>query len=388
MKTNVDFNSPQEEYKSKERNKENEINNNSKINNRNIEENDEKNKEDKNIDKNINKENENDKNYNNIIIEKNNIENNEKKKKTDNINKIIKNLIEEEKNEDDPLITYIASNRKISDEEIKTSSTLIIEEIDGNLLNGKKIEINAGGMVDGRNKKDGFTIFGQKKVENSKNLNSEISVQKEININNNDIFIPDYELNYSNYLAYPYIFTIYYKKEDKSYYLRAYCGKGSDNKILFIKLNNEKKYILKRKELISAGNIIFQITPLDNNCLEIINLTNQKYCNKRRVFDGLSKKTITIGRHKECDFFFARDKSFSRYQTTLEFDDNKYEWTVIDGKDNKGSTNGTWVFGIHSFLIENEMIVEILNSKIRIKEIKIDNKNEDEKQWNFIVTQF
>ena len=78
-------------------------------------------------------------------------------------------------------------------------------------------------------------------------------------------------------------------------------------------------------------------------------------------------------------FFFARDKSFSRYQTTLEFDENKYEWTVIDGKDNKGSTNGTWVFGIHSFLIENEMIVEILNSKIRIKEIKIDNKNEDEK---------
>ena len=147
MKTNVDFNSPQEEYKSKERNKENEINNNLKINtvfNRNIEENDEKNKEDKNIDKNINKENENDKNYNNIIIEKNNIENNEKKKKTDNINKIIKNVIEEEKNEDDPLITYIASNRKISDEEIKTSSTLIIEEIDGNLLKGKKIEINAG----------------------------------------------------------------------------------------------------------------------------------------------------------------------------------------------------------------------------------------------------
>ena len=36
MKTNVDFNSPQEEYKSKEINKENEIKNNSKINNRNI----------------------------------------------------------------------------------------------------------------------------------------------------------------------------------------------------------------------------------------------------------------------------------------------------------------------------------------------------------------
>ena len=246
MKTNVDFNfnSPQEDiYKSKEKKeKENEHKNEniSKINNSNriIEENDEKNIENKNI--------------------------------------------KEEKNEEDPLITHITSSRKISDEEIKTSSILMIEEIDGTLLNGKKIEINAGGMVEGRNKKDGFTIFGQKKKRSSKNI-----IIEENNINNdeNDIFVPDYEINYSYYLGYPYIFTIYYKKEDKSYYLRAYCGKGSDNKILFIKLNNTNKYILRQKELISAGNIIFQVTPLDNGCIEIINLTNKKYSNYRRVFD-------------------------------------------------------------------------------------------------------
>ena len=179
-------------------------------------------------------------------------------------------------------------------------------------------------------------------------------------------------------MGYPYIFTIYYKKEDKSYYLRAYCGKGSDNKILFIKLNNTNKYILRQKELISAGNIIFQVTPLDNGCIEIINLTNKKYSNYRRVFDGFNKKIITIGRHKDCDFFFPRDKSFSRFQTTFEFDENIKKWSVIDGKDNKSSTNGTWVFGIHSFLITNEMVVEILNSKIKITEIKKE-KEEDEK---------
>ena len=299
-----------------------------------------------------------------------------------NINNSINNISNNNNNNDkidekkvsDPVISHMNLQGNITEEEINNSSKIIIEEIEGNLFNGEKIEINAGGMVGGRGKRDGFAIFGQKNEKNDENL------QKSNNNNSDeDIFKPDYELNYSEHLPYPYIFTIYYKKNEKAYYIRAFSGKGSDNKILFIKLNNEKKYILKRKELISAGNIIFQITPLDNNCLEIINLTNQKYCNKRRVFDGLSKKTITIGRHKECDFFFARDKSFSRYQPTLEFDDNKYEWTVIDGKDNKGSTNGTWVFGIHSFLIENEMIVEILNSKIRIKEIKIDNKNEDEK---------
>ena len=352
MKTNVDINSPQEEaiIKSKQNNKsKNEINN-SNIN-MNIKENDEKNKEDKNNN------NDNEKNSQ-IILDKNNYNNKEKKNKED---------IEEEKNEEDPLMTYIQSNRKISKEEIKNSSKLILEEIEGSLFNGKIIEINAGGMVEGRNKSDGFAIFGQKK-----NSNSEINEEKQIN-DNNDIFIPDYELNYTKYLLYPYIFTIYYKKEDKSYYIRAYSGKGSDNKILFIKLCNEKKYILKQKELISAGNIIFQVTPIENNCLEIINLTHKKSSNNKQIFAGIHKKLVTIGRHKDCDFFFPKDKSFSRYQTTFEFDENKKEWSVIDGKDNKGSTNGTWIFGTHSFLIKKEMIVEILNSKIKITEINNDN---------------
>ena len=383
MKTYVDSNSLKENaiYKSKERPKDNENNGNKydeapKINNIEInnDENDEKNKEDKNI-------NNNNENNNIIIIKKENFDNKEKIIKHNNINDMIKNKIEEEKNEEDPLITYIASGRKISEEVIKNSTKLILEEISGDLLQGKSIKINAGGMIEGRNKRDGFTIFGQKKCENSKNSNSHISVKKDEeikidnnnNIKNNDIFIPDYELNYTNNLGWPYIFSIYYKLEDKSYYIRSYQGKGSDNKILFIKLSHENKYILKQRELISAGNIIFQVTPLENNCLEIINLTNKKLNDYKRVFDGAYKKIITIGRHKKCDFFFVKDKSFSRYQTTFEFDDNNKEWSVLDGNDNKGSTNGTWIFGTHSFLIKNKMIVEILNSKILIKEITDEN---------------
>ena len=184
------------------------------------------------------------------------------------------------------------------------------------------------------------------------------------------MFIPDFELNISNNnsnnnFLYPYIFSIYYKIEDKNYYIRSYSGKGSDNKILFIKLRNKNKYIIKQKELISAGSIIFQITPINDNELEIINLTNKKY---RKIFDGNKQKLVTIGRHKECDFSFPKDKSFSRYQTCFEFDESKNEWSIIDGKD-KDSTNGTWIFGTHSFLIKDEMFIEVLNSKINIKEI-------------------
>ena len=88
---------------------------------------------------------------------------------------------------------------------------------------------------------------------------------------------------------------------------------------------------------------------------------------------------MQLGRSKDCDFFFPKDKSFSRIQTTFQFDDDKKEWTVIDGNENKSSTNGTWIFATHSFLIKNEMTVEVLNSKIIIKEIKNDNKNENDK---------
>ena len=374
MKTNVDLISPQENAilnKSKEKQKNNKEEKNKSINspkNNNFE-NNEKNKEDEN-------KNEKKENNENIILEKANNEKIDNIKNEDNINDIIKNVLEEKK-EVDPLLSYINSNRKISEEEIKNSPKLILEEIDGNLFNGKKIEINAGGMVEGRNKKDGFTIFGQKIILNANisNLNSEIKNNDNNNNNEqNDKIINDFELNYPSALPYPYIFAIYYKKEEKAYYIRAYSGKGSDNKILFIKLTNDNKLALKQKELISAGSIIFQVNPIENNNLEIINLSSKKRSpNYKQTFDGSNKKVVTIGRHKECDFFFPKDKSFSRYQTSFEFDENKKEWYIIDGKDNKGSTNGTWIFGTHSFLIKKEMIVEILNSKIKIKEIKNDN---------------
>ena len=311
-------------------------------------------------------------------IQEENIEDNKNNKEINNENNNdINNKIENNNNEqkeEDPILSHKNMKGIISEEEIKNSSKLIIEEIEGNIINGKKIEINAGGMIGGRDKMDGFTIFGQKNCDN--NIKSKNS--KEINEligNNNQMFIPDYELNYEKNLSFPYIFVIYYKKEDKCYYIRAFSGKGSDNKILFIKLKNKEKYILKQKELISAGDSIFQITPIHDNFLEIIHLKRKKSNNNKQIFEGKKNKTVTLGRNRECDFSFPKDKSFSRFQTTFEFDENKKEWNVIDGKNDKSSTNGTWIFGTHSFLIKNEMIVEILNSKIIIKEIR----NEDNK---------
>ena len=324
----------------------------------------------------------------NIVKENIEEENKDENKNNNDININNENL--EDKKEEDPLINYLNTQGKVPDDDINIASKLVLEEIDGNLFDGKTIEINAGGMVGGRGKKDGFTIFGQK------NINTDIKLDSNINNNdiidnknqikdkndNNLIFKPDFELNYPESITYPYIFAIYYKKEDKSYYIRAFSGKGSDNKILFIKLNNMNKIKLNQKELISAGDTIFQITPVNDESLEIIHLSRKKVLDgiHKKLFNGKKNKIVTLGRSKECDFSFPKDKSFSRFQTTFEYDDVKKEWSITDGKDKKSSTNGTWIFGTHSFIIKNEMIVEILNSKIKIREIKNEANNENDKK--------
>jgi hypothetical protein len=303
----------------------------------------------------------------------NNVSMNVVKENIEEENKDEKKINESKKEgmEEDPILSHMNSNRKISKEEIENSNKIILNEIEGNLFEGKTIEINAGGMVGGRGVNDGFTIFGQ--------------IQKNGENKEENKFIPDYNLNYmEKYLFYPYIFAIYYKKEEKSYYIRAYSGKGSDNKILFVRLRNGKKLIFKQKELISAGDAIFQITPIDNNLLEIIHLEKQYNNNhiNKKIFDGTKNKKITLGRNKECDFSFPRNKSFSRCQATFIYDESIKQWGIIDGNENKGSTNGTWVFGTHSFLIKEEMLVEILNSKILIKEIKTKEDNNTDKNMN------
>ena len=314
-----------------------------------------------NFDKSENTEkNKEDKNINPPEKEKELDGENEEKIKDENV----ANEKEKENNEDELLLSYLNSKNKINTEDIKNSSKLVLEEINCNLFNGKKIEINAAGMIGGRNKNDGFTIFGQKKSEDG--VNDE---DQNDDLNDKNQFIPDFELNYSKFLSYPYIFAIYFKKEEKSFYIKAFSGKGSDNKVLFIKLDNKNGFFVNQKELIFTGNLIFQVTPIQENYIEIINLSNDNFQDKY-VIDGLEKKTITIGRHRDCDFSFPNDKSFSRFQTTIEFDEKIKKWSVYDGNKDKGSTNGTWIFGTHSFIIKNEMTAEILNSQIKIVEIK------------------
>ena len=259
-------------------------------------------------------------------------------------------------NNDDPIISYLNSNREISEEEIKSAPIIIIREESGNIFNNQTIKINAGGLIGGRNLKDGVAIFGLKKNNNI--LTTENT--------NNTLFTPDFYLNSDENLNYPYIFAIYFNRDKKNYHIRAYGGKDSDNRILFIKLTGKFSLPIKQKEIISAGNVIFQVTPIENNQIEITNISRKEdSIEHKQIFDCDINRDITIGRNKNCDFSYVKDKSFSRIQTSFSFDKKHKYWVISDGSKFKSSTNGTWVFGIHSFEIMDEMLVEILTSKIK-----------------------
>ena len=296
-------------------------------------------------------------------MNENNINENNKRENDENKNEGEENKEENKLNIDninednkDEALQLINSNREITEEEINSCPILILKEQDGKLLQGKEITINASGMIGGRNLKDGVSIFGKKN-------------------NNNENFKLDFELNYEENLNYPYIFAIYYQREFKNYSLRAFSGKESDNRILYVKLNNNYSLPLKQKEIFSAGNIVFQVTPIENNKIEVLNLSKKnEEEEQKKIFDPNEIKEISIGRDKKCDLSFPKDKSFSRIQTTFLFDDDKKEWIIIDGSKTKSSTNGTWIFGTHSFEIKDQLMVEILNSKI-IFSLRIQNKH-------------
>ena len=277
----------------------------------------------------------------------------------------------------DLVLAYLASSHEINDTIINSNQLLKIIQEEGNLLKDNTLLLNAAGPLQGgRNAKDGVTLFG-----NNSTLISDYQLNLDNNNNNNNANYQSLDI----YKACPYIFAIYFQKESGNYFIRSYTGEGCDSRIFFIKLKADYEIVLKRREILSIGTSIFQFTPLDGDNLEINILAMQNISHTinsdnsdesiepKRFFSGYNTPHITIGRNEECTYCFKNDKSYSRIQTTISYEDE--HWVIRDGSKDKPSTNGTWVFGLHSFVIKDDMVVEVLNAKIRFVLINNDNSN-------------
>lgn len=273
------------------------------------------------------------------------------------------------KSPDDIVLTYMSSIRQITDEEIENSPELIVTQEDGNILKkgkGERIIINAAGLVEGgRQARDGIVILG---------INEKFSHDIDLNLTKNS--------SYEALKKYPYLCAIYFQKSSKRYYIKACSGGEKDSEILFIKLHKNYVYPMTEIEFIFIANSVFQLIPLQDGTLEISILAAKK--NVTDVTKNIYRRqeVITIGKESNCTYSFPDEKCVSHINTTIYYDDKINGWVIRDGdKKSKPSTNGTWLFGMHSFPITDGLVVEFLTCKL-VFELKkgIGMLGDDEKK--------
>jgi len=240
-------------------------------------------------------------------------------------------------------IDNINTNRFISEDDIQKANIILLEEIEGNLLRKQTLLINASGLMNGeRNAKDGIVFFGNK-------------------LKKGDNVINDYVLNTEVDDNSIHTFIIYYKKDVNKYYLKSYKERDF-SALALVLIRIDENLLVKKKQIIKIGENYFQINPLPDDSIEIIRLESK---NQEKLFYKLipSDSPITIGRNKKCKIAFPDDKSFSRVQTTIFFENGG--WYIKDGFD-KSSTNGTWLYAQSSYELQHDTVFRVQNSMIRI----------------------
>ena len=126
----------------------------------------------------------------------------------------------------------------------------------------------------------------------------------------------------------------------------------------------------------------FQIKPQDG-FLEISQLPS-RYSHDTITFKYLlkDKKEVSIGRDKSCDIKLCWDKTYSKFQTLIVWDDFLEQWKIIDGGHNGTSRNGTWIFASKSQVIKSGTIIRIANTKVEAmiynNDLERDNTVEDD----------
>lgn len=231
------------------------------------------------------------------------------------------------------------TTRIVPQSEIINGPLLSIEEV-GNcsILNHNKLILNPGGLVGGRNANDGVSYFT-------------------CNMNPNDTGVSDFVLNLKKIEGDidDFIFIVYYKEENKKYYIK-FSENTNVNKDIFLHLFNAMSMQIKQTEVISFGNFIFQIVP-DKSKIRLINLNNDE------KYDYTFKNgIITIGRNENCNICLD-ENGVSKIQCSLEYKDGG--WTLHDGYDGKKSTNGIYIAASHSYVLEEGMEIEVLSSVIK-----------------------
>lgn len=155
------------------------------------------------------------------------------------------------------------SSKIILDIEIQNAMKLYLSEVDGDILNGQVIEIDASGICNNkgrRHARDGFSFFGF-----------------EEEINNKKVCI-DFILNLPNRNKRSVLFCIFYHRQKGNYFLKNINEKNKEKYILYYKV--VKPFKINQKTYFLIGSAIFVSEVLENSDLRITILSNEDNQNK------------------------------------------------------------------------------------------------------------
>ena len=261
-----------------------------------------------------------------------------------------------------PICNLLSDNIVISDEEIRSNLTLILNGINtntnnnnNNIFNNNTYIINAGGELNSlRHKRDGLTLFG---VNNSSNLTHVLDDKQQHNTNNTKV---DVIINFTSKTTSRLIFAIYFNRKDSHYYLYNLNTDIKANPyIMQVKINHG--YLLKQNSInhFVLGEILISITI--GNMISLIELKvhydrNDKMKIKKYNFNNKNDSIITIGR-SNC-IINVNNNTLSKIHCTVYYNKYMNGWCVVDGN-GKGikSCHGVWgiVKGGERFRLDNKI---------------------------------
>jgi len=228
---------------------------------------------------------------------------------------------------------------KITNEEIINGPICSIEEIySSSILKKDKLIINPGGLIGGREKKDGISYFV---------------------LPNSSFQFKDYILNLNSKNNDYYLFMIYYDVENKKYFIDF--NEDFSRKIS-IHLFGQMNIPIKQKEIISFGDLIIELVPnLNNNSIQLINLKEDKILEYEK-----EEKIITIGKGNNCKICLENKMNISQIQCTLIFDFKENLWVLSDGFEDQNSINGTWMVASNTYPLYNNLEIDVFSNFLKI----------------------
>lgn len=253
--------------------------------------------------------------------------------------------------------------RFISEDEDYHYPSLILNLILGDCFDNKKIEIRASGLIGSkRNARDGIVLFGSKSVGQFDQI-----IDYELNMH----------INLNTSVSYPtLVFMIYFKKDMRKFYIRA-CknNQDQDGALPSILVQITKPYVslikyfkyLKSKELLLLNDCCFHMSQHDGYLEIMQHPSKHSQVSESYRFFIKDKKEILIGRDSSCDIKLSWDNTYSKFQTSIIYDEEIEHWKIVDGGPKGPSRNGTWLFASKSFEVYDGCVFRVASSKVQIK---------------------